>query len=1014
VIRSVDTWLIIAGMLILIDLFLVWGVFFARAKSHIREEKAEAQKKAFLRIASGKSAAAKIKIDPSGYLLMKKLIHLDEPLDQRLEEHVNLEKLESRCLGSLRSGRKVKRAEAIFALGRLGTQKARLALEKQLLEEKNFTLKLYIANALSDIRDKQSIPVLIYSLVNASRFYRTRVNMLICDFGKDLHDLLPELTQYDRVEIQELLIDFASVYFSQDLKDYLVGHLEHYEAARGLESKAGREPEKKICGNCVHGRMVADANSRSCPYHGSVPLSFSCGRYRISPASINSFYAYKELSHKACGVLAEYYPKEFYEGAYLNSSDLEIRRIALRGLANFHSPQNMKILLKSLSDKDLRQSAVHGISMIVEGHPAELAVVEKAFLSQEDAETKKALAEVLSTRIEYYITRLTGKEKEKASLVVEEVILSGRTSEVIDFLNRNKNAGLAGALISIIKHALQSAPELGASFSRYLEDRLCLQCGLASDKGEETKIKPVRDKKFAGTLTLLLALNLLFVPCLFLFIHWQILPQLSWISALKLFVKDFNFYFIFYSISINFIYFSLLFLSFVQVSKQKKLWEMKDTAFLFKKRMLPSISILAPAFNEARTIIQNVNSLLNLKYPEYELIVVNDGSTDRTLQILIEEFGLKKVDRFYKEELAAKAVKGIYINRDRPKLIVVDKMNGGKADSLNAGINVASKEYICSIDSDSILEEDALLKLASTILDEDVETPAMGGNVLPINGCKVEQGVVEDIRIPAGNLGKFQTVEYIRAFMSGRLGWSLTNNLLIISGAFGLFRKERSISVGGYLTGSGEYKKDTVGEDMEIVVRICRRMRESGRKYRIRYAFNANCWTEVPEDFSTLKKQRYRWQRGLIEIIYFHQRMLFNPRYGSTGLVALPYFFLFEVMGPIIEVQGYIVILLALLLGVLYVDIALLLFVAVVLTGTLISISSLLIIEQNRRMFTAKDTFRLLLCALAENFGMRQYMSLLRVGGYFRSIKASDGWDKAERKGFARASGGIKGGKNEK
>jgi cellulose synthase/poly-beta-1,6-N-acetylglucosamine synthase-like glycosyltransferase len=396
---------------------------------------------------------------------------------------------------------------------------------------------------------------------------------------------------------------------------------------------------------------------------------------------------------------------------------------------------------------------------------------------------------------------------------------------------------------------------------------------------------------------------------------------------------------------------------------------------------------------------------MNLSYPDYELIIVNDGSTDQTLATLQQEFGLKRVDRIYAKELQTKEIKGIYLSRNLPKLIVVDKMNGGKADALNAGINVASREYVCSIDADSVLEEDALLKLVSRILEEDVETPAMGGNVFPVNGCTVERGVLREKRIPKNRLALLQTIEYIRAFMCGRLGWAFTNNLLIISGAFGLFRKERGVRVGGYLTSSGEYGKDTVGEDMEIVVRISRRMRELGSPYRIRYAFNANCWTEVPEDLKTFKKQRYRWQRGLIEIMYFHKTMLFNPRYGRTGTVAMPYYIFFEILGPLFELQGYIAVLLAAVLGVLYWDIAVMLFVAVVLSGTLISITSLLVAEHGGKLFPLKDVTRLLFWAILENFGIRQYFSMIRAVGYFRIFKGVTGWEKSERKGFTGSEG---------
>ncbi|MDD2620873.1 MAG: glycosyltransferase family 2 protein, partial [Syntrophomonadaceae bacterium] len=325
----------------------------------------------------------------------------------------------------------------------------------------------------------------------------------------------------------------------------------------------------------------------------------------------------------------------------------------------------------------------------------------------------------------------------------------------------------------------------------------------------------------------------------------------------------------------------------------------------------------------------------------------------------------------------------------------------GKADSLNTGINISKKEYFCGIDADSLLEDEALLKLASLTLDEGIETPALGGNIFPINGCTIDRGQIKNINIPKNSLARFQTIEYIRAFMAGRLGWASLNSLLIISGAFGLFRKERIIGIGGYLTSSGKYARDTVGEDMELVVRISRLMRELKHKYCICYAFNANCWTEVPEDLQSLKRQRHRWHRGLIDILLLHKKMIFNPKYGRTGIIAMPYFFIFEMIGPMIEIQGYLMVVSAFALGLLNGQIALLLFVSTILMGVLVSLSALLIAEKDVKYFRLRDIIVLILYALIENFGPRQLFSLWRVGGYMNMLKGHSGWGKIERKGFA-------------
>jgi cellulose synthase/poly-beta-1,6-N-acetylglucosamine synthase-like glycosyltransferase len=367
---------------------------------------------------------------------------------------------------------------------------------------------------------------------------------------------------------------------------------------------------------------------------------------------------------------------------------------------------------------------------------------------------------------------------------------------------------------------------------------------------------------------------------------------------------------------------------------------------------------------------------------------------------LINYFKLEKEDYIVDYKIRTKPVLGIYKNQSYPKLTVVDKVNGGKADTLNAGINLSIKEYFCGIDADSLLESDALLKISSLVIDEDKENVALGGNILPINGCTVDKGYITDIKVPSGALGKFQMIEYLRAFMAGRIGWAQVNSLLIISGAFGVFKKDRVIEIGGYLTSSGKFNKDTVGEDMELVVRLAMHMRENKLKYKINYSFNANCWTEVPEKIKVLHSQRDRWHRGLIDILTFHKKSIFNPVYGRMGLISMPYFFIFEMMGPLVEIQGYIMVILAGILGLLNVQIAVLLFLSTILMGVFISITSLFIAEKNVNYISTKELLILIGYSILENFGFRQLVSMWRLSGYISSLKKPKGWGKMERKGF--------------
>jgi len=418
--------------------------------------------------------------------------------------------------------------------------------------------------------------------------------------------------------------------------------------------------------------------------------------------------------------------------------------------------------------------------------------------------------------------------------------------------------------------------------------------------------------------------------------------------------------------------------------------------------MLPSISIIAPAYNEESTIVESVNSLLNIRYPDFEIIVVNDGSPDGTLDELIARFELERTDIFLHGYLETQPVRAVYRNPRIPELTVIDKQNGGKADSLNSGINASRKDYFAAIDSDSLLERDSLLRLAARFLDSDVPVVASGGNIFPVNGCTVSHGKLDRISLPGGLLGKFQTLEYIRAFMAGRTGWAAIDSLMIISGAFGLFRKQEVIDAHGYLTGSGYYSKDTVAEDMELVVRVARMLRERKKPFTVQYGYNANCWTEVPTTHRILASQRDRWQRGLIDTMIYHRRMLANPRYGRMGTIGFPYFFLFELLGPWVEIQGLVFLIIGLVLGIMPFGVVMIVLAATIPLGIAVSLSSLMLAEYHQSYFSARERLVLVGLSFLENFGYRQYAGLLRLRGYISALGRKTGWGSMVRTGFSR------------
>ncbi len=409
----------------------------------------------------------------------------------------------------------------------------------------------------------------------------------------------------------------------------------------------------------------------------------------------------------------------------------------------------------------------------------------------------------------------------------------------------------------------------------------------------------------------------------------------------------------------------------------------------------PPIALLVPAYNEEATIVDSVRSLLSLQYPAFEVIVVNDGSKDRTLETLVAAFGLGPILRSYDPAVAHAPVRGLYGSPSYPNLIVVDKENGGgKADALNAGINLSRAPLFCAIDADSILEPDALFRAVQPFIDDPAHTVVVGGTIRVINGCRVSAGRVVEVGLPKRFLPLVQTIEYLRAFLMARLAWSEISALTIVSGAFGIFRRSVAVAVGGY-------SRDTVGEDFEIIIKIRRRMQEQRKAYVIRFVPEPVCWTEAPESLAVLKRQRVRWQRGSLETFFKHWRVLFRPRYGQLGLIAMPNTFLVDVLGPPVQVLGYLLLPLFWTMGALSLE-YMLAFLALTFTyGVFVSVGSLILEEiELRRFLTAGQLVRLFFAAVAENFGYRQLNNWWRVVGWWRFLCNAQGWGAMTRTGF--------------
>jgi cellulose synthase/poly-beta-1,6-N-acetylglucosamine synthase-like glycosyltransferase len=408
----------------------------------------------------------------------------------------------------------------------------------------------------------------------------------------------------------------------------------------------------------------------------------------------------------------------------------------------------------------------------------------------------------------------------------------------------------------------------------------------------------------------------------------------------------------------------------------------------------PPISLLVPARNEELCIVDNVRSLLRLDYPQLEVIVVNDDSSDRTMEELRDNFDLHRSPILYIPEIETAPVIAIYRSNGNRQLLVLDKKSAGcKADAINAGINAASSPYVCVVDADSILEKDSLSRIMAGIISDPERNVAVGGIVRILNGSIVEGAELKEVRLPKTHIEMLQVIEYLRAFLVGREAWAAFNLLPIISGAFGIFRRDLLLEIGGF-------RADAVGEDFDLIVRLHRYLHDQKIPYHINFIPDPTCWTEAPSDYQSLARQRARWHKGLLDTLWLARDMLFRKRYGRVGWIILPYMWLFECFAPVLELLGYGTIILALALGALSQHF----FIQFLLFGyafaTLISVGSVLLEEMNYRRYSSwREVAWLLTYCLFEHFPYRQMTMCWRLRGIWEYLRGDLSWHQVKRTG---------------
>jgi cellulose synthase/poly-beta-1,6-N-acetylglucosamine synthase-like glycosyltransferase len=476
-------------------------------------------------------------------------------------------------------------------------------------------------------------------------------------------------------------------------------------------------------------------------------------------------------------------------------------------------------------------------------------------------------------------------------------------------------------------------------------------------------------------------------------------------TGIAYFVIGFNYFVGAYFGAVNAVYTVLLTVSLLAIIRHLHRVKYSPLRDFRVSPETPPVSILMPVYNEEQIVIRSIRAALAIDYPLFEIILINDGSDDGTLARVIDAFQLRKTDRVYRNFLKKTGtVKAFYYNEQRPNLLVIDKQRGGKSDALNCGINASRSPYFCSVDADSLLEKDALIRLMTPVLESRVPVIACGGVVRVLNGVQLDnETMIKEIDLPEKPIVLFQIVEYLRGFLFGRVGWDALNALLIISGTFSLFHKATVIQAGGFRAGN-------VSEDMEMIVRLHRTKLKQRKPYRIRFISDPICWTEVPEHLTMLSRQRRRWHLGLIQSIVQNREMLFNPRYGTIGMLVMPYYLIFEIFGPLIEILGYLVVMLSYIVGLLAVKYMVLFITLAIFYGVFLSTAGIFLEELTYRRYPAwRHMFKLLLYGVLENFGYRQVNSFWRLQALIRFLTGRTGWEHVQNKGARlRREGGTR------
>lgn len=849
----------------------------------------------------------------------------------------NFIKLNGKLLNSIFIKSRIKSTVILAFIG--GKESVKL-LEQRLIKEKNYIVKLYIINSLI-IQDSHISDRLIYeSLIEAPIWYQKRFCKLIMEYKEYFYQSLDSVIDRKEVEIKKAIIYIGSIYYDIRLKKFMLEE---------IDSKLIKKS------------------------------------YKTSPKKRKNLYFTLEC-------LAVHYHKSLDHERYLESDDINIREIAIKSLEKYGGVYSFDRVMEHVKDKEVLDVVKSSILTLLENDDSLTRHVSQLFIEEQNKGFLDVYAYVLSYKIDYFAHRLVSSERKKMRKIIEKIIFHNYNMGIIDYLNKNKNLEVENEIIDLLNNVFEIDGSTTKDYTLYLDMDLKRKMHLRS---EGFYISPYKMKSLSTYkkifISVLFTFTLLSMPALYFLININNVRLMSAAEIINGIMLDIPVYLGFYYVIINSMYIIMCVISINSSEKQKYMEKVKRKVKVFERALLPSISIIIPISNHKKYLIDGLNGYLNIKYPDYDVILVDDGSDDESFELLSDYYGLYKEDFNIEKLEDYPSIRSIYRSRKNINLVYVDKKRTGKSDCLDLGSILSDKDYVCAADIDGVMDQDYLYKMASRTNDEEEETVAVLGNIVPINDCEKVKGCIYKYNLPRTLIGKLQYIDLFRNYINLKIARGSMNNILMPAGSFCLFKRDKLMDIGGYRGYEFEFKSDTNKEDLDIMYRLIKHMHDNLLPYRISYNSFGNYYRVLPDNILTLRKLRRRWQREYLDAVITHSDMLLNPNYGLTGEFNSVFNLILEVLAPLFEIFALCILIIVAISGKLSLDVGVFVLFGITL-GTIASVLPICMINSESEKSSILDVFKLVLLSVISTFGYMQIVRAFKISDVIGAVRKHDGY----------------------